>query len=156
MQVCAPGRRGHQPQLARVSQPAEADNRVGYLDQVEFNCEVYPSLLTSKQSILHRTRARVGIVVRRTTKKCSTRWSGRFIPRSSSAASAGFTSHCHTTASLILGLPGDNPRSFRETLARALDLPCNLRVHYCLVLPDALMTRSKPEWNIKLDRILCS
>ena len=46
------------------------------------------------------------------------------------------------TLALILGLPGDSPETFRRTLDYALDLGKNVRVYYCLVLPDALMSRA--------------
>ena len=49
---------------------------------------------------------------------------------------------------IIFGLPGDTPEGFRRTLAYALTLPASVRVYHCLVLPDALMTRGLPEWNI--------
>lgn len=45
------------------------------------------------------------------------------------------------TAELILGLPGDTPEGFARTLRYALDLGVRIRVYYCLVLPDALMSR---------------
>ncbi len=32
-------------------------------------------------------------------------------------------------------------------------MPVGVRAYGCLVLPDALMTRGKPEWNIDFDPI---
>jgi len=52
---------------------------------------------------------------------------------------------------LILGLPGDNLDSFIETFERACALGVDVRVFHALVLPDALMTRSLPEFDIKFD-----
>ena len=63
------------------------------------------------------------------------------------------SSVAHTTAGLILGLPGDSPASFRDTLRRALELPCRIRVYLCLVLPDAFLTRAPPEYAIDFDPI---
>lgn len=51
---------------------------------------------------------------------------------------------------LILGLPGDNPRSFRRTLERAMELGTTVRVFYCLALPDALLDRAD-ELGIEFD-----
>lgn len=51
---------------------------------------------------------------------------------------------------LILGLPGDNPRSFRRTLERAMGLATTVRVFYCLALPDALLERVD-ELGLELD-----
>lgn len=51
---------------------------------------------------------------------------------------------------LIYGLPGDNPRSFRETYARTLELADSVRVFYPLILPDALLERTE-EYQIRFD-----
>jgi radical SAM superfamily enzyme YgiQ (UPF0313 family) len=52
---------------------------------------------------------------------------------------------------VIFGLPGDTPEGFRRTLAYALSLPAGVRAYHCLVLPDALMTRGLPDWNMEFD-----
>jgi radical SAM superfamily enzyme YgiQ (UPF0313 family) len=52
---------------------------------------------------------------------------------------------------IIFGLPGDTPDGFRRTLDYALSLPATVRAYHCLVLPDALMTRGLPEWDMKFD-----
>jgi radical SAM superfamily enzyme YgiQ (UPF0313 family) len=52
---------------------------------------------------------------------------------------------------VIFGLPGDTPEGFRRTLDYALALPAAVRAYHCLVLPDALMTRGLPEWNMEFD-----
>lgn len=52
---------------------------------------------------------------------------------------------CDVALEIIMGLPGDNPDSFLRTLERAQNLPCEVRVFHCLVLPDALMDRA-PAW----------
>jgi radical SAM superfamily enzyme YgiQ (UPF0313 family) len=49
---------------------------------------------------------------------------------------------------VIFGLPGDTPEGFRRTLDYARSLPAAVRAYHCLVLPDALMTRGLPEWNM--------
>ena len=59
----------------------------------------------------------------------------------------------HAELQIIFGLPGDSPEGFRRTLAYARSLPASVRAYHCLVLPDALMTRSKPEWNIHYDPV---
>jgi len=69
---------------------------------------------------------------------------------------------------IILGLPGDNPESFRETLDRTIELADRVRVFYCLALPDAMLetaerdgvtydpatfeVRSVPGWSEKVLR----
>ncbi len=51
---------------------------------------------------------------------------------------------------LILGLPGDDPASFRRTFERALSIPATVRVFYCLALPDALLERAE-EFDLVFD-----
>jgi radical SAM superfamily enzyme YgiQ (UPF0313 family) len=52
---------------------------------------------------------------------------------------------------IIMGLPGDTPEGFRRTLEYALSLPASVRAYHCLVLPDALMTRGLPEFDMVYD-----
>ncbi len=52
---------------------------------------------------------------------------------------------------IIMGLPGDTPEGFKRTLEFARSLPVGVRAYHCLVLPDALLSRSKPEWNIRFN-----
>src|ERR1700681_1738092 len=54
---------------------------------------------------------------------------------------------------IIMGLPGDDPESFRRNFERARRLPCALRVYHCVVLPSALMVRSPPEHRLDYDPI---
>ncbi len=49
---------------------------------------------------------------------------------------------------IIFGLPTDSPDGFRRTLEYALSFPAAVRAYHCLVLPDALLTRSQPEWDV--------
>ncbi len=54
---------------------------------------------------------------------------------------------------IIMGLPGDDPESFRTTLHRALGLGASVRVYHCLVLPNALMSRSPASFDMEYDPI---
>jgi radical SAM superfamily enzyme YgiQ (UPF0313 family) len=54
---------------------------------------------------------------------------------------------------IIVGLPGDNPESFRRNFERARRLPCALRVYHCVVLPSALMVRSPAEHRLDYDPV---
>jgi hypothetical protein len=60
-----------------------------------------------------------------------------------------------TTAELqiIFGLPGDTPEGFRRTLEYARSFPVTVRAYHCLVLPDALMTRGRPDWAMRYDPV---
>jgi radical SAM superfamily enzyme YgiQ (UPF0313 family) len=53
---------------------------------------------------------------------------------------------------IIMALPGDTPAGFRRTLDFALSLPAAVRAYHCLVLPDALLTRGLPDWNMVFDQ----
>ena len=54
---------------------------------------------------------------------------------------------------IILGLPGDDPQTFRRNFERARSLPCALRVYHCVVLPSGLMIRSPPEHALEFDPV---
>jgi radical SAM superfamily enzyme YgiQ (UPF0313 family) len=51
---------------------------------------------------------------------------------------------------LILGLPGDNPDSFKRTVEKSLELGDTVKAFKCIVLPDALLERTK-ELQIEYD-----
>jgi radical SAM superfamily enzyme YgiQ (UPF0313 family) len=51
---------------------------------------------------------------------------------------------------IILGLPGDDPASFRRTFEKAIRVAHKVRVFYCLALPDALLDRAS-EFDIDFD-----
>jgi hypothetical protein len=57
---------------------------------------------------------------------------------------------------IIMGLPGDNPDSFRRTLDRAMGLGASVRVFRCLVLPNALMSRAPASFQMVYDPITLS
>jgi hypothetical protein len=54
---------------------------------------------------------------------------------------------------IIFGLPGDTPEGFRRTLAYARSFPVAVRAYHCLVLPDALMSRGRPGWEMRYDPV---
>ena len=53
---------------------------------------------------------------------------------------------------VILGLPGDNPDSFKDTIRRCMDLNAGgVHVFHALVLPDGLMSRAPAGANVAFD-----
>ena len=54
---------------------------------------------------------------------------------------------------IIFGLPGETPEGFLRTLDFALKMPGRVRAYHCLVLPDALLSRSRPEWDVRFDPV---
>lgn len=58
-----------------------------------------------------------------------------------------------TAIEIIMGLPGDNPDSFRRTFDRAMRLGASVHVFRCLVLPNALMSRAPASFAMVYDPI---
>ena len=54
---------------------------------------------------------------------------------------------------LIMGIPGDSPEQLLATLEHVKRLPCSYRVYHCLVLPDALLDRAPPSYELSFDPI---
>jgi radical SAM superfamily enzyme YgiQ (UPF0313 family) len=59
--------------------------------------------------------------------------------------------HVAIDIELILGLPGDDPASFRKTLHRAVEVGDSVRIAFCMILPDALLDRARPEDGLEFD-----
>lgn len=53
---------------------------------------------------------------------------------------------------IIIGLPGDDPVSFRRTLEQAMEVATTVRVFHCLALPDALLERAA-EFDLVFDPV---
>ena len=51
---------------------------------------------------------------------------------------------------IIMGLPRDNPKAFRETFHKVIDMSDTVRVFWCLALPDAFLDRTE-EFDIRFD-----
>jgi hypothetical protein len=133
---------------------AAAERQVGLLRDVPFYVEVYPARLTDEMvEFLAGTRAEIGVGVQSfsadtlalSERRCQLHALEHVIDRLQRVA--------RPTLELILGLPGDTPEDFRRTLERALRLGCGVRVYYCLVLPDALMTRAPASFALRYDPI---
>ena len=52
---------------------------------------------------------------------------------------------------LIMGLPGDTPASFRKTVEKAVEMADSVRIAFCMILPDALLDRARPDDGIDFD-----
>lgn len=132
-----------------------AEREVGFFKSRNFYCEVYPSHLSGEQieflENVQADRISVGLqsfdpdvlsAIQRRFDEANFR---RVVETLSKIANL-------VTVEIIMGLPGDNPRSFLDTLDRLLDLPCEARVFHCLVLPDALMDRAAPDSAMVYDQ----
>lgn len=132
----------------------EAEQRARVLERLPLSFEVYPSRL-SDDHLRFFERARLGTVgigvqswdrgVLDPLGRHQSEERAKEVVRTLAGLGA------QVFVELILGLPGDSPDGFRRTLERSLELPCQVRVFRCLVLPDALMTRAPVGANIAFD-----
>lgn len=135
----------------------EAEKETGVIARIGLNFEVYPSHLTEEHlefiteiQRFRPSRAGLGLqsfdpqVLKDMNRPFDEK---RFDKVASRLASTG----CQVEIETIVGLPGDSPASFRRTIERARELPCDVRVYPCLALPDGLMTRAPEGSNIDFD-----
>ncbi len=131
----------------------EANRRTGFLKKTLFWAEIYPSVIRDEHFEFLREigPAYLGVGMQSMDPAVL-----RLHQRPND--SPRFERAVHDLAAItnielqiILGLPGDSPEGFRRTLEYALTLPASVRAYHCLVLPDALMTRGLPEWNMTYD-----
>ena len=130
---------------------AAAEEQVGFFADRVLIAEVYPSHLTDEHlRFLERVRtAYVGIGLQSFDPAVLKGLERPFDEARFRRVIDEMAPRMPVEVQVILGLPGDNPRSFRQTLERALELPCSVRVYHCLVLPDALLTRGGPEFEMR-------
>ena len=128
-----------------------AEAEVGLLRDLHLDFEVYPSSLGPEhlEFLSYIKSARIGIgvqtldpaLLKSLDRPCKVDRLGSIIERLAERAEVHLE--------IILGLPGDTPRSFRHTVDALRNFPCSIRVYRCLVLPDALMTR--PPAGVTMD-----
>lgn len=131
----------------------EAEARVGFLKHVGFWSEIYPSLIREEHlEFLASVRAGyLGIGLQSTDPEVLKNLQRPFDQRRLETVVRQVSEVAHTELQVIFGLPTETPAGFRRTLEAARSMPVNVRAYGCLVLPDALMTRSKPEWQVRYD-----
>lgn len=133
----------------------DAELRVGYLKSVSFWSEIYPSLIRDEHlEFLSSVRASyLGIGLQSTDPAVLKALQRPFDQRRLETVVRQVCDVAKAELQVIFGLPGDSPAGFRRTLEAARALPVSVRAYGCLVLPDAFMTRSRPEWNVSYDPI---
>jgi radical SAM superfamily enzyme YgiQ (UPF0313 family) len=124
-----------------------AERAVGFFASQPLSCEIYPSRIKAEHlELLARCRVHhVGIGVQSLNRAVLEGMQRPFDERRFEQSVIELADVAPCAAEIILGLPGDDPASFRETIERLRTLPCNIVVFHCLVLPDGLMTRATPE-----------
>ena len=130
-----------------------AERRVRFFAGAHLDCELYPSHLTEEHAafLAEVRQARVGIGLQSLDPVVLTRLNRPFDVVRFEKVVREMSTMAGVTIEIILGLPGDNPASFRRTLDRARSLPAEVRVFHCLALPDALMTRLPQGLEIDFD-----
>jgi len=131
----------------------DADARVGLLRSTQLWAEIYPTLVKDEHlEFLSRVQTSylgVGLqsldpqVLKMHDRPFDRDRFERALPRLAKVAWAELQ--------IIMALPGDSPEGFRQTLAYARSFGVDVRAYHCLVLPDALMTRGRPEWQMQYD-----
>jgi len=133
---------------------AAAEREVGFFRERNFYCEVYPSHLTTEHlEFLESVQAdRISVGLQSFDQDVLSTLQRRFDEDNFERVVRTLSKIANlVTVEIIMGLPGDNPKSFLNTLERLLDLPCEARVFHCLVLPDALMDRAAPGSDMVYD-----
>lgn len=133
-----------------------AEREVGLFTDAIHICEVYPSHMTPETlRFLDRSKhTYVGVglqsfddeVLRMHKRKQDAERLERVVREMSALGS-----HVGVDLQIILGLPGDTPKTFKATVERAMRLPADVRIYHLLVLPDALLDRSPPEFAMDFD-----
>ncbi|MEQ9409348.1 MAG: cobalamin-dependent protein [Fuerstiella sp.] len=133
---------------------ANAERSVGFLKDSQLWCEIYPSMIRDEHiDFLSRcgpSYLGVGLqsfnpeLLKRLQRPYGREKFGPAIEKLHTVAA-------NIEVQIIFGLPTDSWDGFIETLSYALTLPVTVRVYHTLVLPDALMTRGQPEWEMKYD-----
>jgi len=131
----------------------EANRRTGFLKKSLFWAEIYPSVIRDEhfEFLQEIGPAYLGVGMQSMDPAVLTlHQRPTDSPRFEQAVRA-LAAVTNIELQIIFGLPGDTPEGFRRTLEYALSLPAGVRAYHCLVLPDALMTRSLPEFDITFD-----
>ena len=131
----------------------EANRRTGYLKRTMLWAEIYPSIVRDEHMEFLREigAAYLGVGMQSNDPAVlALHQRPNDSPKFERAVHdlAGVT---NIELQIIMGLPGDTPEGFRRTLDYALSLPGGVRVYHCLVLPDALMTRGLPNFDMRFN-----
>ncbi|MFO7562673.1 MAG: B12-binding domain-containing radical SAM protein [Enhygromyxa sp.] len=130
----------------------EAEREVRALADRRLQCHLYPLQLKDEHyefiELVGNFQAAIGI---QSLDPEVLEVLGRpFEPARFAAAIASMRDAVTLDMEFIMGLPRDNPKSFRETFHKVVDMSDNVRVFWCLALPDAFLERVD-EFDIRFD-----
>lgn len=130
----------------------EAERSVGALRKRRVHGHVYPTFIRDEHLDFFASfgKAEVAVGVQSFDKDALKQLGRPFDLARFETALESLRTCSSITIELILGLPGDNPASFRKTLEKAIRIADSLRIFYCLALPDALLDRAA-EFQVEFD-----
>lgn len=135
---------------------AEAHARDGFLSEALFWAEIYPTIAKQEhlEFLASVGTAYLGVGLQSIDERVLKAHDRPFDMRRFTPAVEELSKVAGLEIQIIMGLPEDTPDGFRKTLDFALALPVtSVRVYHCLVLPDALLSRAKPEWKLDFDPV---
>lgn len=133
----------------------DAEAQVGFFRSAFLWCEVYPTHFTEEHTAFLSSIATsyLGIGLQSIDPAVLKQLERPFDPRRFESVVRHLAKLARCEIQIIMALPGDSPEGFRRTLDYSRSLGVAVRAYHCLVLPDALMTRSQPEWNVAFDPV---
>jgi radical SAM superfamily enzyme YgiQ (UPF0313 family) len=131
---------------------AAAEREVGALRHMQVLGHIYPAFIRDEHLELFDSfgRAELTVGVQSFDKEVLKKLGRPFDLARFEHVLGELTGRYPIDLEIILGLPGDNPASFRRTFEKAIGLGGKVRVFYCLALPDALLDRAR-EFDIDFD-----
>lgn len=130
----------------------DAEREVRALANRRLQCHLYPLMLKDEHyefiELVGDFQAAIGI--QSLDPGVLAKLGRPFEPKRFEAAIDSMRSAVTLDMEFIMGLPGDNPRAFRETFHKVVDMADNVRVFWCLALPDAFLERVD-EFGISFD-----
>jgi radical SAM superfamily enzyme YgiQ (UPF0313 family) len=132
-----------------------AESRVGFLKSSLFWAEIYPTHVNDEhlQFLSQVGTSYLGVGLQSLDPAVLKSHDRPFDRGRFEKAMGQLTSVTVAEIQIIFGLPGDTPEGFRRTLAYARSFPVAVRAYHCLVLPDALMSRGRPGWEMRYDPV---
>ena len=120
----------------------EAEAQTNFLKGRYFDTEMYPHLMKPEHlEFLAHANSNVGLGLQSANPEVLKTVDRPFKRQHFAKVVEDLSKVARVTVEVIMGLPSDSPAGFKDTMAFLDDLPCNSRVYYCLVLPDAFMSR---------------
>ncbi|MAC28751.1 MAG: hypothetical protein CMN31_10925 [Sandaracinus sp.] len=132
---------------------AEAERQTGVLAETLVHGHLYPTFLRDEHLELLTSfkRCQVAIGVQSFEPEVLHRLGRPFDLARFERVVDVVRDHFPIELELMLGLPGDDPESFRRTFHHAVEIADSVRVFWTLVLPDALLDRADAELAIDFD-----